>query len=106
MAFQKIATLDDLWSGEIMTVNLVGQPVLLVNVDGDIRAYADMCPHLRTPLSRGCLRRNSLVCPTHGWEFDVRTGRGINPLTACLESYAVKIESGDILVDLNGERRS
>jgi toluene monooxygenase system ferredoxin subunit len=99
MAFQRVATLDELWEGEMMAVEIAGQVVLLVNVDGSIRAYADSCPHLRTRLSQGSLRRNVLTCATHGWEFNVNTGRGINPETACLQSFAVKVEDGDILID-------
>jgi toluene monooxygenase system ferredoxin subunit len=100
MAFRKIATLDDLWSGEMMAVESQGQPVLLVNVDGNIQAYADSCPHLRSKLSQGSLQGNVLACSTHGWEFDARTGQGINPKTACLDSFAVKVQDGNILVDV------
>jgi toluene monooxygenase system ferredoxin subunit len=101
MAFRKLATLDDLWSGEMMAVESEGQAVLLVNIDGGIQAYADSCPHLRTKLSQGSLQRNVLTCITHGWEFDVSTGQGINPKTACLDSFAVKVEDGNVLVDIN-----
>jgi toluene monooxygenase system ferredoxin subunit len=100
MAFRQVATLDDLWSGEMMAVESEGQPVLLVNMDGGVQAYADSCPHLRTKLSLGSLQRNVLACITHG-EFDARTGQGINPKTACLDSFAVKVENGNILVDID-----
>ena len=100
MAFRKVATADEFWSGEMMAVECEGQPVLLVNVNGAIRAFADACPHLRTPLSEGALAGNALVCSTHGWEFDANTGQGINPRTACLRSFAVHVENGDILVDV------
>lgn len=99
MAFQRVATLDELWDGEMITREIRGQVVLLVNFGGSIRAYADSCPHLRTRLSQGSLQRNVLTCSTHGWEFDVGTGQGINPKTTCLEHFAVKVENGDILVD-------
>jgi toluene monooxygenase system ferredoxin subunit len=102
MAFRKVAAVDNLWSGEMMALECEGHPVLLVNVDGSIHAYADVCPHLRTRLSQGSLRRNVLACSTHGWEFDVSTGQGINPRAACLESFAVKVENGDIFVDVRG----
>ena len=101
MALRKVATVDELWSGEMMAVVCEGQAVLLVNVDGAIRAFADACPHLRTPLSEGSLAGNALVCSTHGWEFDASTGQGINPRTACLQSFAVHVENGDILVDVS-----
>ena len=101
MAFRRVASLDELWEGEMMTLEVDGQVVLLINVDGVIRAYADSCPHLRTRLSQGRLERHVLTCATHGWEFDARTGEGINPKMACLESFAVIVENGDILVDVS-----
>jgi toluene monooxygenase system ferredoxin subunit len=100
MSFCKVATLDELWDGEMTGLEIGGQLVLLVNADGGIHAYADSCPHLGTRLSRGSLHGNVLTCATHGWEFDASTGQGTNPKTACLESFAVKVENGDILIDV------
>jgi toluene monooxygenase system ferredoxin subunit len=101
MAFRRVAALDELWHGEMIAVEIEGQVVLLVNVDGGIHAYADSCPHLRTRLNQGSLQRNVLTCSIHRWEFDASTGQGINPKTACLESFAVRIENGDILIDVD-----
>jgi toluene monooxygenase system ferredoxin subunit len=70
-------------------------------VEGAIRAYADACPHLGTRLSEGSLNGNVLACATHHWEFDAPSGQGINPRTACLQSFAVQVENGEILVDVN-----
>jgi toluene monooxygenase system ferredoxin subunit len=100
MSFRKVATLDELWDGEMKTIEIEGQVVLLVNVDGGIHAYADSCPHLRTRLSQGSLRRNVLTCSIHRWEFDASTGQGINPKSACLECFPVKVENGDIFIDV------
>jgi toluene monooxygenase system ferredoxin subunit len=100
MGFRKAATLDELWDGEMIALEIEGQVVLLVNVKGSIRAYADYCPHLRTRLSQGSLQRNVLTCSTHGWEFDASTGKGINPKSACLECFPVIVENGDILIDV------
>jgi nitrite reductase/ring-hydroxylating ferredoxin subunit len=41
MPFQKAITIEELWSGEMAGLSIDGQPVLLVNIDGEIRAYAD-----------------------------------------------------------------
>ena len=106
MAFRKVAALDDLWAGEMMALESEGRQVLLVNVNGGIHAYAVSCPHLRTPLSQGSLRRNVLACSTHGWEFDAGTGQGINPATACLQCFAVKVENGEIYIDVDEVSRN
>ena len=99
MAFVKVATLDDLWSGEMIGVVVEGIPVLLINVEGTLRAYTDICPHLGSPLSRGSFKGRILFCATHGWEFDAMAGCGINPRNTCLESLPLRLEGDDILLD-------
>ena len=44
-----------------------------------------------------------LACPWHGWEFDVRTGRGIRDRTYRARTYRVEIADGRVLVDLGAE---
>lgn len=83
-----------------MAAECDGEPLLLVNMDGTVRAYADACPHLRTRLSEGFLTGTVLTCATHGWQFDATTGAGINPRTTCLQSFPVQVEDGTILVDV------
>jgi toluene monooxygenase system ferredoxin subunit len=104
MSLRKVASLDDLWSGEMMGLEVNGNSVLLVNVDDHVYAYADACPHQKSLLSEGSLIGRTLRCARHHWEFDVCTGHGINPQNACLRVFPVRIESSDILLDLDDER--
>jgi toluene monooxygenase system ferredoxin subunit len=103
MTLRKVASLDDLWSGEMMCLDVDGNNILLVNVDDHIHAYADACPHQKSRLSEGCLIGKTLRCARHHWEFDVCTGQGINPQNACLEVFPVTVENRDILLELDGE---
>jgi toluene monooxygenase system ferredoxin subunit len=101
MPFQKAITLDELWSGEMTGLSIDGQPVLLLNIDGVIRAYADWCPHQRSRLSAGSLKDRVLTCASHHWQFDATTGQGINPKGARLTPIAVRIAEGEVLVDVD-----
>ena len=69
MAFQKIARLDDIWSGEMIGLTVEGTRVLLINLEGALHAYPDACPHQRTPLSLGSLEAPVLSCATHQWQL-------------------------------------
>jgi toluene monooxygenase system ferredoxin subunit len=91
-------TADDLWEGEMLGVELEGVPVLLVNVGGEIRAYRDRCPHQGVRLSEGRLHGATLTCAAHHWTYDVRGGCGINPCTAALEPFAVRVDDGHVWV--------
>lgn len=101
MTFRRVASLDDLWSGEMIGLEVDGNGILLINVDDHIYAYGDACPHQKSRLSEGSLLGKTLRCATHHWEFDVCTGHGINPQNACLKVFRVILDSRDILLDLD-----
>jgi nitrite reductase/ring-hydroxylating ferredoxin subunit len=96
-------TLDDLWEGEVRGVNLGGVDVVLCNVDGELFAYDDRCPHLANPLSHGVLNHDTLKCAAHEWEFDARTGHGVNPQGACLTSFLVRLDDDRIFIAIPSE---
>jgi nitrite reductase/ring-hydroxylating ferredoxin subunit len=93
-------TLDDLWEGEVRGVNLGGVDIVLCNVDGELFAYEDRCPHLANPLSDGVLQHNTLRCAAHEWEFDARTGQGVNPQAARLKPFPVRFDNDRIFIAL------
>ena len=93
-------SLDDIWAGEMTAVNLGASEVLLCNLDGTLVAYEDRCPHLASPLSEGALDDGVLTCGAHEWQFDARTGRGVNPASACLRPYPVRLDGEQIFVGL------
>jgi toluene monooxygenase system ferredoxin subunit len=72
--------------------------VLMVNVGGEVFAYADRCPHAGTPLSLGHLEGAVLTCAAHEWMFDCRRGVGITSPGVGLEPFAVWVHEGVIWV--------
>ena len=100
MTIRKVASLDDLWSGEMLALDVGENSILLVNINDHIYAYANACPHQKSRLSEGSLIGTILRCARHHWEFDVCTGRGTNPQNACLKVFRVAVEGGEILLDL------
>lgn len=100
MAFTRVTTLDELWSGEMMSVPVDGKKILLVRLADDVRAYEDKCAHLGVALSEGHLDGEVLTCRAHHWTYDIGTGRGINPRTAVLKRFATKVEAGEVFVDV------
>ena len=101
MGFQRVAKIEDLWSGEMMSLEVNGERVLLVNVDHHIYAYADICPHQKSRLREGTLADRTLRGGRHHWEFDVCTGSGLNPRNTCLKLFPIRVDGEDILVDID-----
>lgn len=80
---------------------VVGDRVICVaNVDGDITAMDNVCLHRGGPLGQGLIEGNKIVCPWHGWTFDLRTGAAVHDRNARVPVYPLKIEGDDVLVDL------
>jgi toluene monooxygenase system ferredoxin subunit len=99
MEFKKVATTEELWDGEMLGLTVNGEHILLVNVDNQVHAYADSCPHQKSRLSEGDLQGKILRCPRHHWEFDVCTGFGVNPQNVCLRTFPIRLDGDDILID-------
>lgn len=102
-----VATLDDLWEGEVAEFEVDDRPILLVHLrSGQIRAYDGLCPHASFPLADGDVDGNTLTCSAHSWEFDLVTGAGINPANCRLTSHPVRLDGDQISVALTeGDHR-
>ncbi|OJZ73533.1 (2Fe-2S)-binding protein [Mycobacterium paraffinicum] len=99
-----VATVDDLWEGEIAEFFVGDRPILLAHLrSGQIRAFDGLCPHAGFPLADGDVDGDVLTCSAHNWEFDLSTGAGINPNSCRLRSHAVRREGDQIVVSLTEE---
>lgn len=96
--FVKAANTGDLKPGENKTVNVNGTEVALFNVDGQFFAINNACLHKGGPLGEGMLDGDVVICPWHGWRFNVKTG--VSPVvpTAKVAAYQVKTEGSDIFI--------
>lgn len=101
VAFEKVTSLQDLWSGELTGARVGNKSILLVNIGGEVFAYENRCVHQAALLSEGSLQGHVLTCRLHEWQYDARSGGGINPARIQLERYAVEIREDDVFVDVH-----
>ncbi len=97
-AFVPVAEVSEVGPGTAKTVVVQGHPVALFNIDGTFYATSNVCLHRGGPLAEGTLDGDTVTCPLHGWEYDVRTGRNLGNPAARLKTYAVRLEGGKVLV--------
>ena len=100
MAFVKVGSASQLPSGSIMEAEVEGNTYAVCNVDGSLHALDGICPHAGGPLGQGALHGTTIVCPWHGWEYDCRTGVNDFDENVKVATFPVKVEGGDILIDL------
>lgn len=104
--FHKLAPADDVPPGGMKQYTVDDRPVALVNVDGELHAFEDICTHQFVHLTEGELLLGGRVkCPLHGATFDVTTGEAKSlPAVKGVPIHELKVEDGEVYVALNPDR--
>lgn len=107
-----VAPVSDLPPGSRKIVEIDGRSIGVFNVEGNLYALRNACPHQGAPLCLGSIggtmvesnpgeyrwgREGEILrCPWHGWEFDLTDGRSVfNPHRTRVRSYKVSIRRGE-----------
>ncbi len=114
-------SLSDLPPGASAAVEAFGTTVAVFNVKGRIFAVGNNCPHHGAPLCRGRVSGTNLpsrpheyhygregrilVCPWHGREFDIESGRGLFDASVRAKVYEARVEDGQIVLTRRRTRR-
>ncbi len=98
--------------GDYLARDVLGVPVLLRNLDGELHAYKNVCPHrhcLVLPYGKG--HAPSFRCQYHGWEFgaegriskipDGISFKGLRARELCLERYRLSMLGSLVFVNLS-----
>jgi len=102
--FVEIAPASELPNGERLFVEIGDKPIVIFNVAGQLFAIGDVCTHDDGPLGDGDVEGHHVVCPRHGAEFDIRTGKAISmPAVVDIPAYPVQIREGNIFVGIPKE---
>jgi nitrite reductase/ring-hydroxylating ferredoxin subunit len=96
-----VARLDEVPPGTMKMAQVDGTDILLVNLEGQVRAMQGTCSHEYFELDKGFLTGDSLTCALHLSRFDLTTGEALDPpAEAPLQMYPVVIEEGEIILEL------
>ena len=99
-------------SGSYLALEVAGMPVALVRGhDGELRAFYNVCQHRAHELLSGTGRTDSIVCPYHGWTYEL-TGRlaqarrtadvvGFDRSSVCLSEVRAEEFGGFVYVNLD-----
>jgi len=104
ISFTKVCSVHDIEEdvGKRFIINETEIAVFKSN--GNIFALSNICPHQQTALIYdGFIEDGCVVCPAHGWKFDLRTGNKKSDSRG-LDSYEVKIADEIIYVKVVPKR--
>ncbi|MCL4270175.1 MAG: non-heme iron oxygenase ferredoxin subunit [Anaerolineales bacterium] len=102
--FVDIAPVSELPNGERLFVDLGDKPIVIFNIADHFFAIGDVCTHDDGPLGDGMLEGFNIVCPRHGAEFDVRTGKVMQmPAVVDIPAYPVRVVDGVLQVGVPKE---
>ena len=98
--FVKVGTVGDLAEGEVRVVQVNGLRIALFHVCGRYYALEAACPHEGEPLADGVVEGCRVLCPWHGYNFDLKTGKCDQDPDLRALTYPVKLQRSDILIEV------
>lgn len=103
----RVCRVDEVRPDEVNAFRVEGVtwPVIVTRITapggaGELVATAGVCPHEDVSLADGHVDGSTLVCPGHGYGFDLSTGRCQHDASLVLRRYAVTVVGDDVWVDL------
>lgn len=102
MTWREVISLDELRPDTVKGLDIDGTPVALYRLDEEVFATHGICTHALAFLADGFVEDGKIECPLHQGLFDIRSGKALcAPLTKDVQTFAVKVESGKVFVDLD-----
>ena len=116
-----VAPADQLEEGQRQFVEHGKQQIGVIRANGELRAFLNVCPHQGGPVCEGLLIHKveevidgdrcyrgmrfdpetlHVVCPWHGYEYDVATGLNAGDQRLRLRQYEVREREGNVYVVL------
>jgi nitrite reductase/ring-hydroxylating ferredoxin subunit len=101
-----IGKLTDFPKGSIKEVTVQGKPHAISNIDGSLFIIGGRCGHAGGILSNDRLVVKVAICPKHGAQYEVTTGKNLKkpriPFAKApdLRSYKVIIDGENVILEL------
>jgi nitrite reductase/ring-hydroxylating ferredoxin subunit len=78
---------DEIGEGRGKVITVSGAEIAVFKCDGQLYATQGSCPHAGTALAAGTVEGGAVVCPGHGYRFDLRTGACSTDAQLRLKTY-------------------
>jgi nitrite reductase/ring-hydroxylating ferredoxin subunit len=78
MAWHTLSPASRLREGQVLCFTIAGRRLAVGRTARGFFALDDRCPHAGGSLGEGLVDGESVVCPIHGYAYDVSTGEGLD----------------------------
>jgi nitrite reductase (NADH) small subunit len=97
-SYIKVATVSQIAPGTGMVANVNDKEVAVFNVDGSFYAIENICKHRGGPLGEGELEGETVTCPWHAWQYNVKNGNCLTKEGIKMDTYEVHVEGDDVKI--------
>ena len=103
----RITPVDIIPPREGRAIVIGGKNLAIFNLNGRFVTIENECPHQGGPLCDGIVSGTTVVCPLHGWRFDLETGMAVRAsLPSCVTTFPTRVENGIVLVNIAAGSRT
>lgn len=88
---------EDLPPGQIRHVKVGKRDIAVARVAEEFFALSNVCRHAFAPLGEGFMDGFYVICPWHGWRYDVRDGTTDHP-NADVKTFETNVRDGIVYV--------
>jgi NAD(P)H-dependent nitrite reductase small subunit len=98
LSWTVVAQADELRDGASKAVTVGSNEIALFRQGEEYYAVVNECAHYGAPLCGGLVRNGAVMCPWHGWQFDLKTGECRSAPGCDIEAFEVKVEDGAVKI--------
>lgn len=91
-----VAQADEIPEGERKIIEVNGISIGVFNHRGQWLALRNSCLHRGGPIAAGKLDGDTLICPWHGFQYNITNGELLADPNAKLEMYPVTVQDGKV----------
>ncbi|OGO11401.1 MAG: biphenyl 2,3-dioxygenase [Chloroflexi bacterium RBG_16_47_49] len=96
-----VGSVEELKDGERIFIEIDETPIVILFVNGQYFAIADVCSHDDGPVGEGNIEGYEIICPRHGARFDIRNGKVLAlPAFVDIPAYPVRVVGDQIEIGL------
>ena len=102
-SYKILDNLESIEEGKILKVQAGKKTLAVSQVNGEIGAVDNACPHMGGPLNEGTIENGFIKCPWHGYEFHTCTGNSPEGFDDKVQAYKLELKDDGVYVEVEEE---